>query len=176
MVWWKWKINEDNKQCSNCEQWFERTKLCFIEDTPFCIKCMYDDAKPFEIYPIGVVRSGLQRDVTKEFGCFGSAEGARIELLPSQKPFMYRLEEEEYLTIVYYLHKTLPPRYIFKRKTDLKEVGTFASRSPNRLSKIAVTDVKLIRIEDTTLFVSGLDAIDGSPVLDIKMTTNDWYY
>ncbi len=89
---------------------------------------------------------------------------------------MYKLEEEEYLTIVYYLHKTLPPRYIFKRKNDLKEVGTFASRSPNRLSKIAITDVKLIRIEDTVLFVSGLDAIDGSPVLDIKITKNDWYY
>ena len=59
---------------------------------------------------------------------------------------------------------------------DLKEIGTFASRSPNRLSKIAVTDVRLIRIEDTTLIVSGLDAINGSPVLDIKMAKNDWYY
>jgi tRNA (Thr-GGU) A37 N-methylase len=170
-------MNEDNQQCSDCGEWFERAKLCFIEDTPFCTRCMYGDAKPFQIYPIGIVRNNLHRDVNRQFGLKGNAKNeSRIELLPSQKPFMYRLEEEEYLTIVYYLHKTLPPRYIFKRKNDLKEVGTFASRSPNRLSKIAITDVRLIRIEDTTLFVSGLEAIDGSPVLDIKMAKNDWYY
>ncbi len=170
-------MNEDNQQCSDCGEWSEKAKLCFIEDTPFCTRCMYGDAKPFQIYPIGIVRNNLHRDVNRKFGLKGNAKNeSRIELLPSQKPFMYRLEEEEYLTIVYYLHKTLPPRYIFKRMNDLKEVGTFASRSPNRLSKIAITDVRLIRIEDTTLFVSGLEAIDGSPVLDIKMAKNDWYY
>jgi tRNA (Thr-GGU) A37 N-methylase len=170
-------MNEDNQQCSDCGEWSEKAKLCFIEDTPFCTRCMYGDAKPFQIYPIGIVRNNLHRGVNRQFGLTGSAKDeSRIELLPSQKPFMYRLEEEEYLTIVYYLHKTLPPRFIFKRKNDLKEVGTFASRSPNRLSKIAITDVRLIRIEDTTLFVSGLEAIDGSPVLDIKMAKNDWYY
>ena len=170
-------MNENNQQCSECGQTFEKADLCFIEDTSFCRKCMYGDAKPFEIYPIGTIRSGLKRNVKRQFGLIGNAkEEARIELFPSQKPFMYKLEEEEYLTIVYYLHKTLSPRYIFQRKTDLKEVGTFASRSPNRLSKIAVTDVKLKRIENITLFVSGLDAIDGSPVLDIKMVQNVWYY
>ena len=170
-------MKEEKRQCSHCGQSFERTELCFIEDTSFCIRCMYGDAKPFEIYPIGIVRNELQRDVNRQFGLSGNPKNeSRIELLPSQKPFMYKLEEEEYLTIVYYLHKTLPPRYIFKRRNDLKEVGTFASRSPNRLSKIAITDVRLIRIEDTTLFVSGLEAIDGSPVLDIKIVKNDWYY
>ncbi len=170
-------MNENSQRCSDCGQVFERTQLCFIEDTPFCLRCMYGDAKPFEIYPIGIVKNQLQRNVDRQFGLSGNPKDeSRIELWPSQKPFMYKLEEEEYLTIVYYLHKTLPPRYIFKRKTDLKEVGTFASRSPNRLSKIAITDVRLMRIEDTTLFVSGLEAIDGSPVLDIKMAKNDWYY
>ncbi len=170
-------MNEDNQQCSDCGEWFERAKLSFIEETPFCTKCMYGDAKPFEIYPIGIVRNNLQRNVKRQFGLIGNpGTESRIELFPSQKPFMSKLEEEEYLTIVYYLHKTLPPKYIFKRKNDLKEVGTFASRSPNRLSKIAITDVRLIRIEETTLFVSGLEAIDGSPVLDIKMAKNDWYY
>lgn len=45
-----------------------------------------------------------------------------------------------------------------------------------RFSRIAITDVKLIRVEGTTLYVSGLDALDGSPVLDIKVAKNDWYY
>ena len=83
---------------------------------------------------------------------------------------MYKLEEEKFLTIVYYFHKNKPPRSKFRRRYDSKEVGVFASRSPDRLSRIAVTDVKLIKIEGMTLFVTGLDAIDGTPVLDIKMS------
>ncbi|MBW2331488.1 MAG: SAM-dependent methyltransferase [Deltaproteobacteria bacterium] len=37
------------------------------------------------------------------------------------------------------------------------------------MSKIAVSDVKLLKIEGHTLYVEGLDAIAGSPVLDIKL-------
>jgi len=37
-------MQEEKQQCSDCEQWFEKTELCFIEDTPFCIRCMYGDA------------------------------------------------------------------------------------------------------------------------------------
>ena len=73
------------------------------------------------------------------------------------------------LTVVYYLHRTRPVRSVFPRGWDGKEVGVFASRTPDRLSCIAVQDVRLLKIEGTTLFVEGLDAIDGSPVLDIKM-------
>ncbi len=130
---------------------------------------MYGDLEPFEIYPIGIVRNNLGRESDQEFGLVGDPrEESRIELLPSQKPFMYKLEEEEYLTIVYYFHKGKPPRSRFRRRIDLKEVGIFASHSPDRLSRIAVTDVELLRIEGLTLFVTGLDAINGTPVLDIK--------
>ncbi|MBW2063271.1 MAG: SAM-dependent methyltransferase [Deltaproteobacteria bacterium] len=161
---------QDAHQCSKCGKLVEGAKVCFIDDTAFCPKCMYGDVEPFEIYPIGIVRSNLSRNLNKEFGLVGDPkEESRIELVPTQKAFMYKLEEEEYITVVYYLHKTKSPRSIFRRKIDLKEVGVFASRSPDRLSKIAVTDVRLIKIEDTTLYVEGLDAIDGSPVLDIKL-------
>jgi len=82
---------------------------------------------------------------------------------------MYRLEDEEYLTIVYYLHKMRRVRSRFKRGLDGKEVGVFASRTPDRLSRIGIQDVRLLRVAGTTLVVEGLDAIDGTPVLDIKM-------
>lgn len=60
-------MNENNQQCSGCGQWFEKEELCFIEDTSFCIKCMYGDAKPFEIYlnflisPINLTRKENDR-------------------------------------------------------------------------------------------------------------------
>jgi tRNA (Thr-GGU) A37 N-methylase len=53
-----------------------------------------------------------------------------------------------------------------------KEVGVFASRTPHRTSRIAISDVELIKVENGGVFVKGLDAFEGSPVLDIKALKN----
>jgi tRNA-Thr(GGU) m(6)t(6)A37 methyltransferase TsaA len=47
-------------------------------------------------------------------------------------------------------------------------VGIFAQRGKNRPNRIGVTICRLLRVEGTVLHVAGLDAIDGTPVLDIK--------
>jgi tRNA (Thr-GGU) A37 N-methylase len=129
---------------------------------------MYGDIEPVEIYPIGVVKNNLIRSPTG-FGVVGDKKLSRIILFPAQKIFMYKLEDEKYITIIYYLHKSGPVKSVFNRGLDGKLVGIFASRTPDRLSRIAIQDVVLIKIEDTTLYVEGLDAINGSPVLDIKL-------
>jgi len=161
-------MNRNKLKCSKCGKLVDKDKAYQIDDNVICIKCMYGDIKQVEIYPIGVVRNNSKRCHT-DFGVDGGSNISRIELIPSQKPFMYRLEDEKYLTIIYYLHKTRQIKSVFNRGYDGKKVGVFASRTPHRLSKIAIQDVKLIKIEGTTLYVEGLDAIDGSPVLDIKM-------
>ena len=46
--------------------------------------------------------------------------------------------------------------------------GVFATRSPARPNPIAVTSARVLRIEGHVLQVVGLDALDGTPVLDIK--------
>jgi tRNA (Thr-GGU) A37 N-methylase len=129
---------------------------------------MYGDSEPIEIYPIGIVRNKLQRTSTR-FLPVGDQRISRIELISTQEPFLYKLDEENFITVVYYLHKAGPVKATFKRGLDGKKVGVFASRTPDRLSRIAIQDVKLVNIEKTTLYVKGLDAINGSPVLDIKL-------
>jgi tRNA (adenine37-N6)-methyltransferase len=47
-------------------------------------------------------------------------------------------------------------------------VGVFAQRTKNRPNRIACTICRVVRVEGTRLFVAELDAIDGTPVLDIK--------
>ena len=145
--------------------------MFIIDGKRICAHCIFGDTKPFEMYPIGTVRNNLQRD-RSDFGLGGDDTISRIELFPSQEPFMFKLAEEKYLTIVYYLHQSCSVRSRFKRGLDGKEVGVFASRTPNRLSKIGIQDVKLIKIEGITLYVEGLDAINESPVLDIKLKWN----
>lgn len=162
-------MNNQKIKCSQCGRLEEFNRIFYVDNASFCSKCLYGDIEPFEIYPIGYVRNNFYRKSDKNHGRYGDhRDVSRIELFPSQKPFMYKLEEEDTLTIVYYFHEAKPPESRFRRKFDLKEVGIFASHSPDRLSRIAVTEVNLLKIEGLVLYVTDLDAIDGTPVLDIK--------
>nr|HDN00713.1 tRNA (N6-threonylcarbamoyladenosine(37)-N6)-methyltransferase TrmO [Deltaproteobacteria bacterium] len=161
-------MNKEPYKCNKCGTWIDKHKLCIVDDTYFCSRCMYGDIEPVEIYPIGIVKNNLIKS-QKGFGVVGEDKISKIILFPTQKKFMYKLEDEKYITIIYYLHKSGPVKSIFNRGLDGKLVGVFASRTPNRLSKIAIQNVKLIKINGTVLYVEGLDAINGSPVLDIKL-------
>jgi len=85
---------------------------------------------------------------------------------------LYKLEKSEFIDIIFHFHKS--EGYELKTHTysgDYK--GVFATRSPERPSGIGVTTVKLLEIKNNSLKVTGLDAIDDTPVLDIK--TADTY-
>ncbi|MCF8229831.1 MAG: tRNA (N6-threonylcarbamoyladenosine(37)-N6)-methyltransferase TrmO [Bacteroidales bacterium] len=85
---------------------------------------------------------------------------------------LYKIEKSEFIDIVFHFHQS--ENYEMKTHTysgDYK--GVFATRSPKRPSAIGVTTVKLLERKGNTLKVTGLDAIDGTPVLDIK--TGDTY-
>ena len=161
-------MNEDRLICSECGQKVNKSKACVIDDKVVCYTCMYGDITPFDIYPIGRVRTKLGTKETSNLPADSNGISC-IDLFSSQKRFLYKLEEETSLLIVYYLHKVKSVITVFNRRLDGKRVGVFASRTPNRLSKIAVQDVRLLKIEGNKLYVDGLDAMDESPVLDIKL-------
>ena len=144
--------------CSECKKSIDIEQFYYIDDKPVCYKCIFGDVKPVSIYPIGFVKSN------EPWG------EAIITLYPQQKRFMYRLEEEKEICVVYYFHEIDAIKTIFNRgkKGDGKRVGVFASRTPRRTSRIGVTNVKLLKISGQDLYVRGLDAFQGSPVLDIK--------
>ena len=80
---------------------------------------------------------------------------------------LYRIEDTDHLTIVFYIHEADEPTLRGPRRYGV-ERGTFACRSPNRPSPIGTTTVELLERDGSELRVRGLDAIDGTPVLDIK--------
>ena len=164
----KTRDKNDKLRCSECQCAVEEQKVFVIDGRPVCTTCLYGDAEPFKIYPIGTVRNELHRGKSG-FGTTGPGVISRIELLSSQERFLYGLADEEHITVVYYLHQAKPVQSIFNRGLDGKRTGVFATRTPDRLSRIGIQDVKLVKIEKTTLYVEGLDAIDGTPVLDIKL-------
>ncbi|QGN06756.1 tRNA (N6-threonylcarbamoyladenosine(37)-N6)-methyltransferase TrmO [Halorhabdus sp. CBA1104] len=80
---------------------------------------------------------------------------------------LYRIEDNDHFKIVFYIHEADEPTLRGPRRYGV-ERGTFACRSPNRPSPIGTTTVELLERDGLELRVRGLDAIDGTPVLDIK--------
>ena len=81
---------------------------------------------------------------------------------------LYRVEELEKLYILFYFSKSKGCKLIHRRRYDGEMSGVFASRSPYRPNGIGLTIVELLKVEGNVLYVKGLDAINGTPVLDIK--------
>ncbi len=81
---------------------------------------------------------------------------------------LYRIDENERITVIFLLHKQ--DSKVKLRHTNIhgEYKGVFATRTPSRPSSIAVSSVKLLNVKNNVLEVMGLDAIDGTPVLDIK--------
>lgn len=80
---------------------------------------------------------------------------------------LYQLEANRHIQVVFHFHRSEGFDLIGTRYHG-EEKGVFASRSPRRPSAIGVTTVELLRREGNRLVVRGLDAIDGTPVLDLK--------
>ena len=82
------------------------------------------------------------------------------------------LEKFSHFYVLFWLDKIstkdLPLNVHPRGRKELPLVGVFATRSMFRPNPIGLTIVKIIKVENNVLFVSGLDAFDLSPVLDIK--------
>jgi tRNA-Thr(GGU) m(6)t(6)A37 methyltransferase TsaA len=72
------------------------------------------------------------------------------------------------IQVFFYFHLSEVFSMIQKRRYDGKMAGVFASRSPKRPNGIGVTVVELLKVDNNILHVKGLDAINGTPILDIK--------
>jgi len=83
------------------------------------------------------------------------------------------IEDFSHLEIIFYFDKVTDDQIQYKARhprnnQDYPEVGIFAQRGKNRPNKLGSTTVALLEVKPRALIVQGLDAIDGTPILDIK--------
>jgi tRNA-Thr(GGU) m(6)t(6)A37 methyltransferase TsaA len=120
-----------------------------------------------EIQPIGVIRNDAGRRRPGEW------KGVISTLVLDEEytAALYRLDEYSHIEVLFHLDQMDRP---FQAKIhplgdpENPLMGAFATRTPNRPSRIALTTVKVLSIEGNKIHVEGLDAFDGSPLLDIK--------
>jgi tRNA-Thr(GGU) m(6)t(6)A37 methyltransferase TsaA len=94
----------------------------------------------------------------------------RIEIYPEYQNALKALELFEYIIVIYHLDRAGKWKDTVKPPASNPDYtfGLFATRSPNRPNPIGIATIKLEKIENCILYVSGIDAFDDTPVLDIK--------
>ncbi|AKB48829.1 MAG TPA: tRNA (N6-threonylcarbamoyladenosine(37)-N6)-methyltransferase TrmO [Methanosarcina vacuolata] len=118
-----------------------------------------------EMVPVGYVENDYLEPVYNE------EVYNKVSKIALKKEFtegLYRIEDFEKLYILFYFSKSKGYKLIHRRHYDGEISGVFASRSPYRPNGIGLTIVELLKVEGNVLHVKGLDAINGTPVLDIK--------
>ena len=116
--------------------------------------------------PVGVVRNGWD-------GTGSKPATSDIVVFEQYADAMLGVDEREHVQVFWWMHKLKPGGRIrlrcHPRGDKSKPVrGVFALRSPVRPNPIGAGNVRVVKVSDSVITVQGLDAIDGSPVLDVK--------
>ncbi|HIQ05487.1 MAG TPA: tRNA (N6-threonylcarbamoyladenosine(37)-N6)-methyltransferase TrmO [Anaerolineae bacterium] len=117
--------------------------------------------------PIGYVQNAFNAPAPQER--IAESE-SRIIVDPSLAEGLRGLERFDRIMVVYHFHRSSGFSLLQHPRGDLARPrrGVFALHSPHRPNPIGVTLVDLLAVEGNVLRVRGLDAINGTPVLDIK--------
>jgi tRNA-Thr(GGU) m(6)t(6)A37 methyltransferase TsaA len=114
----------------------------------------------FRIFPIGVVRK--------------QNETVRIEIFDEFSDGLAGLEAFSHIHVLFWFNESDTPErrrvlQVHPRKDEsIPLTGVFATHSPLRPNLIGLTLCRILAIEGNTIFVEDIDALDGSPVIDIK--------
>lgn len=124
---------------------------------------------PPPLAPIGTVRSALREPGLP----FNPAVEADLELNEDLAPALAGLDEFSRITVVFWMNRVSEEGRALRRlrpggTPDMPVVGVFATRTQNRPNPVGVTTVELLRLQGTHLRVRGLDALDGTPILDLR--------
>lgn len=125
----------------------------------------------YAVTPIGYVSGGRSEAIDDDWG----KEHAVIELDAGRfgPEALAGLADFSHAEVIF-LFDRVPPEKIEtgarhpRNRADWPLVGIFAQRGKNRPNRIGLTSCAILSVEGTRLHVAGLDAIDGTPVLDIK--------
>jgi tRNA-Thr(GGU) m(6)t(6)A37 methyltransferase TsaA len=127
-------------------------------------------ANKISLTPIGIVENSITEMLPPEQI---KQQPSRVVLKPELAAGLEGLQPGQNIMIVFHFHKA-PTEYELrqhpKRDASRPKKGIFALRSPQRPNGIGITTVELLKVEDNILYIRGLDALNGSPVLDVKPT------
>jgi tRNA-Thr(GGU) m(6)t(6)A37 methyltransferase TsaA len=116
--------------------------------------------------PIGIIHSRYKDE--KECPPQGREEIGWIEIADQYAEGLKDVDGFSHLILLYWLHSAKNYSLLVKTPWESELHGVFATRSPNRPNALGFSVVELIERDGNRLEVKGLDAMEGTPLLDIK--------
>jgi len=123
------------------------------------------------LQPIGQVRGGRGRPIDDDWG----GERARLELDPARftADSLAGLADFSHAEVIFVFDQVQDDQIETgarrpRGRADWPLVGIFAQRGKNRPNRLGVTVCRIVSVEGLSVEVEGLDAIDGTPIVDIK--------
>ena len=125
--------------------------------------------REYVLRPIGEVKSPVKDPVDEGWGTIESLILVEEEL----REGLRGLADFSHVLVVSLLHgaRFEPGRHLVRRPrglADMPELGIFAQRAKDRPNPIGVTVCPIVQVNADGVVVTGLDAIDGTPILDLK--------
>lgn len=124
----------------------------------------------FTIEPIGYVRSGLTRLEDAPMQGDEGAPDAWLELTPAAEAGLLGIKPGHELLVLTWFHLAERDVLQVHPRGDLNRplTGVFGTRSPDRPNPIGLHRVSVLQVEETRIQVAPLEAIEGTPIVDIK--------
>lgn len=122
-----------------------------------------------QFHPIGVIHSPYIDSGPRQ-SCPDAKGDFHIVINPEYEKGLFRLEKWSHIYVIYWLHRVSEPLewIITPHHNNANPSGLFATRTPLRPNPIGLALVELRHVEGNILHISGIDALDATPVLDIK--------
>ena len=130
-----------------------------------------DLPKSFDVFPIGYVHSTLKERSGAPLQGWEGAPNATLEIDPAFVQGLDGIKSGQDIWIFTWLHESQRSVLKVHPRGDMRNplTGVFATRSPDRPNPIGLHRAKVMSIDEARwLQVQGLEAIDGTPVIDIK--------
>jgi tRNA (Thr-GGU) A37 N-methylase len=125
----------------------------------------------FTLEAVGHVRGGREEAIDDDWG----PSRARIELDPARfgPEALFGLADFSHAEIIFVFDRITEAEIVTgarrpRGREDWPLVGIFAQRGRNRPNRLGVSVCRIVAVDGLTVDVEGLDAIDGTPVVDIK--------
>ncbi|RLF60595.1 MAG: tRNA (N6-threonylcarbamoyladenosine(37)-N6)-methyltransferase TrmO, partial [Thermoplasmata archaeon] len=123
----------------------------------------------YKFKPIGVIRSKYRsKGGVPIQGIFGPDSKGRAEIFEEYEAGLKDIEGFSHIILIYVFHRSEGYELVCRPYMEDKLHGVFAIRAPRRPNPIGFSVVRLEKREGRVLYLSEVDMLDGTPILDIK--------
>lgn len=157
----------------------------------------FESLPKIQLTPVGIVvseinevslkadKNGLKRGTSNDSDDSNQARRpedleCELHIAPKYSSLLDGIEDFSHLLVLYWPHLIAPERRTLQKvhpmgRSEIPKQGIFATCSPARPNPVLVTACKLIKRKNTILVVRGLEAVNGSPIVDIKVYNPRYY-